>query len=534
MSQIQTFLALLAAIAALAWLAQRIKVEYPILLVIGGLIIGFIPGLPQVALRPDVVFLLFLPPLLYYEAYNSSLRDFRANLRPITLYAVFLVVATIGAVAWAARAVIPGMSWGAAVVLGAIVGPTDETAAIAIASRLHVPRKLITLIKAESLFNDATSLVIYQVALAAVVAGTFSVAMGIWQLFLDAIGGVVVGLAVGWLLTVIRRRVDDPLIQNTLSLLSGYAAYLPADALHLSGVLSAITAGIYLGRQGYTFTTAESRIQNSGMREITLFLINGILFILVGLQLHPILAGLSGSTAPTTLTWWAVAISFVVIFVRIGWILATVYLPLTFSLSGKRKASMPWQHAAVVSWTGLRGGISLAAALAVPLTIGSGAPFPNRPLILFLTFAVILATLVIQGLTLPSLIRALGVGSDGSAEREETLARLKATRAAYDRLKNLAKEPWVDRAVVDDLRGHLKATYAHQSGRQQRSLTPEDESRASAVARIRQELTAAQSREIVRLRDEGAIHDAVMHKIQRELDLEDLRNVSSASSPAAD
>ncbi|HXM18424.1 MAG TPA: Na+/H+ antiporter [Candidatus Tumulicola sp.] len=531
MSEIQTFLGLIAAIAALAWLAQRIKVEYPILLVMGGLILGFIPGLPQVALRPDVVFLLFLPPLLYYEAYNSSLRDFRANLRPITLYAVFLVVVTIAAVAWTAHALIPGMSWGAAVVLGAIVGPTDETAAIAIASRLHVPRKLITLIKAESLFNDATSLVIYAVALTAVVTGMFSLAMGIWQLFLDAIGGVVVGLAVGWLLTVIRRRVEDPLIQNTLSLLSGYAAYLPADALHLSGVLSAITAGIYLGRQGYTFTTAESRIQNAGMREITLFLINGILFILVGLQLHPILAGLSGATAPATLIWRALAISFVVIVVRITWIFATVYIPRAFSLrNNKWKASMPWQHAAVVSWTGLRGGISLAAALAVPLVIGSGAPFPHRPLILFLTFAVILATLVIQGLTLPALIRVLGVASDGSAEREETLARLKATRAAYDRLKNLAKEPWAEKAVVDDLRGHLKATYAHQSGRQQRSLTPEDESRASAVARIRRELTAAQSREIVRLRDEGAINDAVMHKIQRELDLEDLRNVSSAAT----
>jgi monovalent cation/hydrogen antiporter len=221
----------------------------------------------------------------------------------------------------------------------------------------------------------------------------------------------------------------------------------------------------------------------------------------------------------------------VVIAVRIGWIFATVYIPRAFSLrNNKWKASMPWQHAAVVSWTGLRGGISLAAALAVPLVIGSGTPFPHRPLILFLTFAVILATLVIQGLTLPVLIRALGVGSDGSAEREETLARLKVTRAAYDRLKNLANEPGVDKAVVDDLRGHLKATYAHQSGRQQRSLTPEDESRASAVARIRRELTAAQSREIVRLRDEGAINDAVMHKIQRELDLEDLRNVSSAAT----
>jgi len=523
MSTIETSLALLVVVAALAWLAQRIKIEYPILLVIGGLILGFIPGLPAIELRPDVVFLLFLPPLLYYEAYNSSLRDFRANLRPITLYAVFLVIVTIAAVAWAAHALVPGMSWGTAVVLGAIVGPTDETAAIAIASRLRVPRRLITLIKAESLFNDATSLVIYKVALGAVVAGTFSFAMGIGQLFLDAIGGALVGLVVGWLLTFIRRRIDDPLIQNTASLLSGYAAYIPADALHLSGVLSAIVAGIYLGRRGYSFTSAESRIQNQGMREIALFLVNGILFVLVGLQLHPILTGLAGGFSPSALLWLALAIVLVVVLVRIVWIFGSAYFPGLLPTSRDRKRWPPWQHVAILSWTGLRGGVSLAAALAVPLTIASGAPFPQRPLILFLTVAVILATLVGQGLTLPMLIRAFGLGSDGGEQREETLARLRATRAAYGRLQQLAKEPWADRADVEDLRRHLKAAYAHHQGRQQHSLTPQDENRAAALGRIRREMNDAQSREIIRLRDEGAINDAVMNKIQRELDLEDVR-----------
>lgn len=272
MSPIETLFGLLAAVAALTWLAQRLKIEYPILLVVGGLILGFIPGLPRIELRPDVVFLLFLPPLLYYEAFNSSIRDFRASLRLITLNAVFLVIATVVVVAYIAHALIPGLPWAVAVVFGAIVGPTDETAAIAIASRLHVPRRLITLIKAESLFNDATSLVIFNVALVAAVTGTFSWALGAWQLFMDAVGGVAIGLAVGWLISIIRRCTDEPLLDNTVSLLSGYAAYYPADALHLSGVLAAITAGLYLGRRSYTFTSPTSRVQITAVRDMTLFL----------------------------------------------------------------------------------------------------------------------------------------------------------------------------------------------------------------------------------------------------------------------
>lgn len=528
MSTIEIFLGLLAVVAALTWLAQQLKIQYPIVLVVGGLLIGFVPGVPAIQLQPDVVFLLFLPPLLYYEAYNSSLRDFRANLGPITLYAVVLVVITIAAVAYAAHALIPGMSWGTAVVLGAVVGPTDETAAIAVASRLRVPRRLITLIKAESLFNDATSLVIYKVALGAVVAGTFSIALGIGELFFDAIGGAAVGLAMGWLLTAIRRRIDDPTIQNTLSLLSGYAAYLPADALHLSGVLAALTAGIYLGRRGHSFTSAESRIQNQGMREISLFLINGILFILVGLQLHPIMAGLAGDYSYATLAWLAVAVVLVVVLVRIAWIFATAYVPRMVRRRTPSGGRAPrWQQVAILSWTGLRGGVSLAAALAIPLTVASGMPFLQRPLILFLTVAVIVATLVVQGLTLPVLIRAFGLGSDGAEQREETLARLRATRAAYGRLMTLAKEPWADRAVVEDIRRHLKASYEHHRAGHLEGTPLEDGDRASIYNRIRRELNDAQSLEIVRLRNEDAINDAVMNKIQRELDLEDVRNAPS-------
>src|SRR5579864_6916359 len=487
MPSVETFVGLLVVVAALTWLAQRIKVEYPILLVVGGFIIGFIPGLPAIQLNPAVVFLVFLPPLLYYEAFNSSIRDFRANLRLITLNAVFLVIATIAGVAFVAHALIPDLPWAVAVVLGAIVGPTDETAAIAIASRLSVSRRLITIIKAESLFNDATSLVIYNVALVAAVSGTFSWALGIWQLFIDAVGGVCIGLAVGWLVSIIRSKLDDLMLQNTVSLLTGYAAYYPADALHFSGVLAAIAAGLYLGRRVDRFTSPSSRIQITAQREITLYLINGVLFMLVGLQLHPILAGIA-SHAYARLFFLAIAISLTVIIVRVVWAFPAVYLPRVLSRKIRAAEGSPsWRNVAVASWTGLRGGVSLAAALAVPLTVGTGAPFPHRPLILFLTFAVILATLVGQGLTLPFLIRGLHLTSE-SENREETLARLKAARAAYAALGKLEREPWADAAVVADIRQHLKESLEHHQATRDHTLTPQQKSVADAAYRVHREL----------------------------------------------
>jgi NhaP-type Na+/H+ or K+/H+ antiporter len=260
------------------------------------------------------------------------------------------------------------------------------------------------------------------------------------------------------------------------------------------------------------------------MREITLFLINGILFILVGLQLHSILVGLSGAESPQTLIFLATSVSLAVIVVRILWALPAVYLPaLLFRRIREAEGFPRWKNVAVVAWTGLRGGVSLAAALAVPLTVSSGAPFPQRPLILFLTFSLILATLVVQGLTLPSLIRGLGITAE-SADREESLARLKASRAAYAALNRLAQEKWADKEVVDDIREHLKGAMAHHKGMRDDTLSPDLERRASAVRRIRQELNDVQSREIVRLRNESAINDATMNKIQHELDLEAVRD----------
>lgn len=524
MSPIAIIFGLLIAVVALTWVARRLGVAYPIFLVIGGLALGFVPGLPQIRLRPDIVFFLFLPPLLYYEALTSSIRDFRANARPIAFLAIGLVVVTIAAVAFVAHELIPGMSWGVAIVLGAIVGPTDEIAAIAVAHRLHVPRRLITIIEAESLFNDATSLVIYNVALGAVVTGAFSLVVGAWHLFFDAFAGAAVGLAIGYLIFTLRRRLNDPPLENTISILSGYAAYFAADSLHLSGVLAVIAAALFLGRKGSSIVSPQTRLQNREMQEIVLFLINGLLFILVGLQLHPILAGLTGSASPLTLLAYAAAVVVTVILIRIVWVFPVEYI---FHFLSPRAQKQPvaksWQESMIVAWTGMRGGVSLAAALAVPLTIDSGAAFPDRQLILYATFAVILATLVLQGLTLPVLIRVLGVTGDGSAKREELLARIKSTRAALARLENLAKEPWADPVIVDDVRSHLNAAYARYKSKAENTPAPENEVRAAAAKRIRGELSAAQRAEIVRLRDEDAINDDVMREIQHELDLEDVR-----------
>ncbi|HKW44234.1 MAG TPA: cation:proton antiporter, partial [Candidatus Eremiobacteraceae bacterium] len=296
------------------------------------------------------------------------------------------------------------------------------------------------------------------------------------------------------------------------------------DALHLSGVLAAIAAGLYLGKQTYSISSASSRVQITAMREVTLYLINGVLFILVGLQLRPILVGLSGAETPGALIAMAGAVCLTVILVRIAWAYPAAYLPALLSARIRAAEGRPaWKNVAVAAWTGLRGGISLAAALAVPLTIASGAPFPHRDLILFLTFSVILATLVGQGLTLPLLIRMLGIKSE-SGDREESLARLKATRAASAALEKLAGEPWADQEVVRDVRAHLKSAAKHHRAMRDQTLTTGQANSAAAARRIRHELNEAQSLELMRLQNEGAINDATARKMQYELDLESVRD----------
>ena len=516
------FLGLLTAITALIALAPVLRIPYPILLVLGGLGIGFIPGVPDVQLPPDLVLVVFLPPLLYYAAYSTSLRDFRRNARPITLLSIGLVLATVVAVAVVAHSAV-GLPWSSAFVLGAIVSPTDPIAATSIAGRLGVPARIITVLEGESLVNDSTALIAYRTAVIAVVTGTFSLWSAGLHFFLDALAGIAIGIAVGWLVRQVRRRIDNPPVEIAISLLTAYVAYLPAEAAGVSAVLAAVTAGIYLGWYAPELTTPQTRLQTSPAWEILVFLLNAALFVLVGLQLPAILDELGG-IADSTLLWYAVAVSAAVIVTRIVWVFPATYLPRLLSRRiRERDPYPPWQAPMLIAWTGMRGAVSLAAALALPLVTDAGDAFPGRQVIVYLTFAVILATLVIQGLSLPFVIRALGLEDDGIAEREETKARIHAAKAAIERLDELAEEDW----VRDDTAERLRGLYAFRVTRFASRFDDEDdgaiEERSLAFQRLRRELLEAERQAVVDLRREGRINDDVMRRIEHDLDLEDAR-----------
>jgi monovalent cation/hydrogen antiporter len=516
-------LLLMVAVAAMSILARPLGVPYPILLVLGGLLLGLVPGLPAVELPPELVLVLFLPPLLYSAAFFSSLRDLRADLRAISLSAVGLVLATMVAVAVAAHALVDGLSWGAAFTLGAIVAPTDALAATAVARRLGAPRRLVTILEGESLINDATALVAYRIAVATAVGGGFVLWEAGLRFVAGVAGGVAMGLIVGWLVAGIRRRLEDPPAEILLSVVTGYAAYLPAERLGVSGVLAAVTAGLFIGWRAPELASPTTRLLAFSFWEILVYLLNAVLFVLVGLQLRPILEQVSGRSA-ATLLGLAALISAAVIAVRIAWGFSVPYLIRALDRRPSQVARRVGARQRLISgWSGMRGAVSLAAALALPLETRAGQPFPERDLILFLTFGVIFVTLVVQGLTLPALIRRLGVHDDGGEEREELRARLGAADAALARLEELADEEWTRDDTVERLRGmyqfrrrrlKARAGYLEDDGVEGRSL---------AYQQLVRELLEAQRRAIVGLRNQGVISDPVMHRIERELDLEDSR-----------
>src|SRR2546426_14763 len=422
MHEFETVLALLVGVALLALLARRLDVPTPALLVGGGLFVALVPGLPTVQFDPQLVFLVFIPPLLYRASLLASYRDVRANLRPILSLGVGHVLFVTIVVAWVAHRVIPGLPWAAAFVLGAVVSPPDVAAATAFLRRLPVPRQLVTILEGESMLNDAAAIVAYRMAVVAAVTGTFSMVHAGPRFLLVGAGGIAVGLAVGWLLGAVRRRIHDPEVENTISLLTGYAAYLPAERLGVSGILAVVGTGLYLGRVGPRFVAADTRVQNVGMWDVVVFALEGLIFIITGLALRPILAGWSGPFA-RELVSGAVLVSVTIIVARFVWVFPATYLPRFFSARvRKRDPYPPWQFPAVVSWAGLRGGESLVLAAAIPTMTAAGAPFPGRDLIIAITFAVILVTLLGQGFTLAPLLRWLGVRATGGEERREEIA----------------------------------------------------------------------------------------------------------------
>jgi Na+/H+ antiporter len=511
-------ISLLVAVAGLAAAARAVNIPYPIVLVVGGLVLGFVPGLPNPELDPELVLVIFLPPLLYSAAFFANLRELRTDARAISLLAIGLVLATMCVVAAIAHALVDGLPWAAAFALGAIVAPTDPLAATAIARRQGAPRRTVAIIEGESLVNDGTALVAYRVAVAAAVGGGFSLWEAGLEFVLGAAGGVLIGLAVGWIVAEIRRRLDDVPVEITISLLSGYAAYLPAEALHASGVLAAVTVGIVVGWRAPRISSPTMRIQGYAVWETLVFLLNALLFVLIGLQLPLILDGLSGQPA-LTLIGYGAAVSAGVILTRIAWLNTSPYVIRALDRRESQRARRAgWRPRMIVAWSGMRGAVSLAAALALP------ADFPQRDLVLFLTFSVIFTTLVLQGLTLPALIRGLGVHDDGAEAREELHARRAAVTAALDRLDALAGLEW----TRDDTVERMRNMYLYRRRRLDSRAGELDDGddydhRSIKYQKMVRGVLDAQRDELVRLRNRGEISNQVMHRLERELDLEDER-----------
>ena len=488
--------------------------SYPILLLVGGLALGLLP-LPRIELDPEIVFLLVLPPLLYVSAFFTPVRDFKANLPHITSLAVGLVLMSTVAVAGVAMLLVPGISWPLAVVLGAIVSPPDAVAASAIAERLAVPRRIVSILEGESLLNDATALTVYRAALAAAAtAATVSALGSIASFFVVAVGGIAIGLVVGWLMVEVRARITDTPVEITASLLTPYAAYLPAELLGVSGVLAAVTAGLFIGRRASRIMGSAVRLAGRAVWEMVVFLLNGFVFLGIGLQISTLSRDMDRTTL-LELATVGLVVSVVLLAVRAAWLLV---MSLTKLLRGRARLA----EAALVSWAGMRGVVSLAAALAVPVALPSGAPVPARDAIIVITFTVILVTLGGQGLTLPLVVRALRLGGADDGRHEESHARRELVDEALQRLDELNAVWPAHRELLDQMR----ATYRHRSDHEeQHHEVPGSAAEQELVEhrQIRRDVIDAQRDALVRLRNDGSIDDDVLRRIERDLDLEELR-----------
>jgi CPA1 family monovalent cation:H+ antiporter len=520
--ELQLLLLLVTALALLL-LADPLHIPYPILLVLGGLALGFAPGVPTVTLPPDAVIIGILPPLLYSAAFNTGLRDLKRNIRAISLLAIGLVAMTMVAVAVAAHYVI-GLSWAPAFVLGAVVSPTDPIAATSIAHRLGVPRRAIAIVEGESLVNDGSALVLFRFAAAAVVAGTFSLINAAGDFVWTVLGGIAIGLVIGRVIRFIRFRVDNPPLEVTIAFLTGYIAFLPAAALGVSGVLAVVTAGVYMGWHTPELTTVDTRLQGDGFWAIFSFLLNALLFGLVGLQLRPIIDQLHGLSWEQLLGY-AALLWVVVVGIRFACGFPIAHVPRWLSRSlRERDPTPPWQFITFIGWAGMRGGVTLAAALAIPLETDAGIPFPDRSLIIFLAFSIVLSTLVIQGLSLPAVVRVLKLERDDDIdEREDAKARIHAVDAGLARLEELVDEDWVRDDTAERMRGLYNFRRTRFGSRLDGSDDGGVEARSQDYQRLRHELLEAERSAVVALRNEGRISEDVMQRVTRDLDLEESR-----------
>jgi len=539
---LELILVLLAIAAGLRMLADRLRVPYAALLVAGGLLLALVPGLPRVKLPPDTLFLVCVPPLLYAGSRRFPLRDFRRQLGPIARLAVLMVGVSTAAVAVVAHALDPAFTWAAAVTLGAVVSPPDAVAVLSVMRSLRVPQQIESILEGEGLFNDATALIIYRIAVGVAVSGMFSPLRATAEFLLSGAGGVAIGLVVAVIVLRVHRWVRSvPVVENTVSLLTPFAAYLSAELLHASGVLAVVAAGMYVGRAAVRFVSPETRFQNEGMWTVVTFLLESLVFILVGLELPYVTRALQHYSV-ATLVREAALVSLCVVLVRLAWVMPSTYIARSIGrwLRRRHDPLPPWQWVAFIGWAGVRGGDSLVIALAVPLVTASGMPFPARDQILFITFAVIFVTLVLQGPTLAPLIRALALRGDAHQDDEEAHARLVATEAALGALADpaVARSPYPE--IVRYLEQRFRQRARRWAAREQRQMEGRshdflhghavvapsheagvlDEERIVEYRRLRSQSIDAERRAVIALRDQSIIGDDVMRRIQRDLDLE--------------
>lgn len=523
-NEIEFLIGLLAVVGLLALLARLFGVPYPIFLVLGGLGLGLVPALPDIDLPPDVILLVFIPPLLLSAAFFSSPRELRAHARPIGPLAIVLVLITTSAVAAVAHFAI-GLPWAVAFVLGAIVAPTDLVAAEATFKRLGVPERVSTVIGGESIVNDGTALVFYKIAVGAAVYGTFSLFQAGLDFILLSAGGIALGLVVARLATPLYGRLKDPALLIAFILIPAYAVYVVAERIGVSGILAVVSLGLYIGWQAPKRFTPETRLQSYSFWHTLVFLLDSLLFVLIGLQFPAILENLQDRSVSEVL-FYAALVCGTVVGLRLLWFFSVPYAnPLLDRLLKTQYLRFPWQERLVMGWSGMRGAISLAVALALPLETGTGA-FPERDLILFLTVCVIFVTLVLQGITLPILIVRLDVIDEGHHTRMEELeARLEASRAVLERIEDLGED---GEEISSRTRERLRDLYQervdrYESGLEAGQITEEYQESSAAWSRWRQELFEAERSAILSLRDEGKISAEVMRRVERDIDLEELR-----------
>jgi monovalent cation/hydrogen antiporter len=517
----QIFLILLAVLAGTALLARRIDVAPAILLLLAGIMLAFVPGMPTVELPPELVLLVFLPPLIYSASVAMSWREFRSNLRPIILLSVGCVIFTACAVATATHYLI-GLPWGIGFLLGAIVAPPDVVAPLAIARKLGMPRRILVVLEGEGLANDATALILYRFAVAAISTGVFSLPKATGTFAVIVIGEILFGVAVGWLSLRARHHARDPQVEITMSLLTPYLAYWIPEHLGGSGVIATVTCGLYISWNGPLLIASATRLQGIFFWDLVIYLVEGLLFLLTGFQMR-LLFEKSKAFPLQDILFTTALVAIIVIVARFAWVYPATYLPRLLSKRTRERDPAPsWQAAFVVAFTGVRGAVSLAAALALPFTLPGGEAFPYRDMILFVAFGVIFITLVGLGLGLPAVVRWLGVAKDGRSEHiAEHEAEIAARREALDAALKSLDAITDDRELSDEVVKLLRARHEIRTSQLPSSLDPDAHDITAAGTALTRELIAAERKFIHVLLRNGKITDETRRRIERDLDLEE-------------